>query len=57
MITGLGAFTVRVREAVPLPDPLVAVSVTVEIPTTLGVPEMEPFDGLTVNPVGRPVAP
>ena len=34
----------------------VAVTVTVELPTVVGVPEMAPVEGLRVRPDGSPVA-
>jgi hypothetical protein len=36
---------------------LVALSVTVEVPALVGVPEIKPESVFTVRPVGNPVAP
>jgi hypothetical protein len=36
---------------------LVALSVTVNVPDAVGVPEINPFALFTVNPPGNPVAP
>ena len=47
---------VRARVAVPVPPALVALSVTAETPTAVGVPVMTPVAVLTLNPAGRPVA-
>ena len=57
MITGAGAATVSVRVAVPVPPLLVALSVTVEVPEDVGVPEISPLEALTDRPEGSPVAP
>jgi hypothetical protein len=35
----------------------VALSVTVEVPAAVGVPEISPVPVLTVNPTGNPAAP
>src|SRR5271163_4646576 len=35
--------------ALPVPPPLVAVRVTLEVPAAVGVPEIKPEAGLTVN--------
>ena len=56
VITGT-AVMVRVRVAEPVPAALVALSVTVEIPAEVGVPEINPLAVLTDNPAGKPVAP
>ena len=48
---------VTVRMALPVPPPLVALSVTVELPAAVGVPEIRPVAGFTVRPPGNPVAP
>jgi hypothetical protein len=42
--------------AVPVPDALVALIETFELPVAVGVPEIRPVE-LTVRPAGRPVAP
>jgi hypothetical protein len=49
--------TVRVRLAVLVPALFVALSVTVETPAALGVPEIKPDAELTKRPEGRPDAP
>jgi len=48
---------VNVRLAPPVPPLLVALSVTVDVPTAVGVPEINPDVLLTDNPAGNPVAP
>ena len=48
---------VSVRVALPVPPLLVALSVTVEVPAAVGVPEINPVPLFTVNPAGNPVAP
>ena len=40
-----------------VPVLLVALSVTVEVPADVGVPEINPVEVFTVNPAGNPVAP
>ena len=57
VITGAGAAMVRVSVAVPVPVELVALSVTVEVPGAVGVPETRPVEVLTERPVGKLVAP
>jgi hypothetical protein len=54
--TNTGA-TVRVNVALPVPPLLVALTVTLEIPAPVGVPEIDPVVPLTVSPAGKPVAP
>ena len=56
VITG-GAVTVIVSVAVPVPKLLLALSVTVETPAAVGVPEITPVVVLTDKPLGNPVAP
>ena len=56
-ITGAGTATVSVRVALPVPVPLVALRVTVEVPATVGVPDMRPVLVLILSPAGHPVAP
>ena len=56
-ITGAGGLIVKVRVAVPVPKTLVALSVTLEVPVAVGVPEMVPVPVLTLKPAGNPVAP
>ena len=58
VITGsAGMLMVRVRGSVPVPAPLVALNVTVEVPAAVGVPEINPVPVFTDNPAGNPVAP
>ena len=47
---------VRVKVALPVPPPLVALNATVEVPAAVGVPEIKPA-ALTDKPEGNPVAP
>ncbi len=56
LITGAGGFTVRLKLAVPDPEALVAVKVTVLVPAAVGVPEIAPEVVLIDSPDGRPVA-
>jgi hypothetical protein len=56
-MTGAAAAIVSVRVALPVPPPFFAVSVTVEVPDAVGVPEINPLVLLTDNPPGNPVAP
>ena len=56
MITGCAAVTVSVRVALPVPPPLVAPNVTVEVAAAVGVPEIKPvevFDAISLpaNPL------
>jgi hypothetical protein len=48
---------VNVRLALPVPPLLLALSVTVDVPTAVGVPEINPVVLLTNKPAGSPVAP
>jgi hypothetical protein len=48
---------VSVRVAFPVPALLVALSVTVDVPGAVGVPEIKPVPVFTVKPAGNPVAP
>jgi len=48
---------VSVSVAFPVPAVLLALSVTVEIPGAVGVPEINPVVLLTDRPDGSPVAP
>jgi len=56
VITGAGGVTVNVKAALPVPVALVAPSVTVKVPATVGVPVMAPEETFTLNPAGNPVA-
>ena len=42
--------------ALPVPEELVAVTVTVEVPAADGVPEINPVLVFTESPLGNPVA-
>ena len=55
--TGGGKFTVRLRGALPVPALLVALSVTLEVPAAVGVPEIKPETVFTARPAGNPDAP
>jgi hypothetical protein len=57
VITGAATETVSVRVAWPVPVLLVALSVTVEVPAAVGVPDINPLVLLTERPAGKPVAP
>ena len=57
LMTGVAGLMVSVRVAVPVPPALVALSVTVEVPVAVGVPEIKPVLLLTESPAGNPVAP
>jgi hypothetical protein len=57
VITGAGMAMVSVKVALPVPPLFVALSVTVELPAAVGVPEINPVVLLTVSPAGKPVAP
>ena len=51
------AWTTQVKVALPLAEvPSVTVTVTVELPAVLGVPEINPVPELITRPAGRPVA-
>ena len=56
VITGGAAAMVTVSVALPVPPLLVALSVTVEVPAAVGVPEINPLTVFTVTPAGNPVA-
>jgi hypothetical protein len=47
---------VIVNSSDAVPAAFVALTVTLETPTTVGVPEIWPFDVFTTRPGGRPVA-
>src|SRR5580765_4932196 len=51
-----GDWTVNVKTAVPVPLPLVARKVMMDVPVAVGVPEILPVAVLTDNPAGNPVA-
>jgi hypothetical protein len=48
---------VIVSVALPVPALFIALSVTVEVPAAVGVPEINPVPLFTVSPAGNPVAP
>ena len=48
--------TVIVTGKLPVPAALVAVTVALNVPLTLGVPEINPLLVLTLNPAGNPLA-
>jgi hypothetical protein len=56
VIVGRAAM-VSVNVAFPVPALFVALSVTVEVPTAVGVPEINPEVVFTDRPAGNPVAP
>jgi hypothetical protein len=56
-IGGVVSTMVSVSVALPVPPPLVALSVTVDVPGDVGVPEITPVPLLTDRPAGNPVAP
>ena len=51
------ALMVNVNGPVPVPLPLVALRVMLNVPTTVGVPEIKPVDVFTVKPAGNGAAP
>ena len=57
VLTGGAGLIVSVRLALPVPPPLVALSVTVDVPAAVGVPEISPDVVFTDRPAGNPVAP
>ena len=56
LITGAAGAIVSARVAEPVPPPFVALSVTLDVPAALGVPEITPLVLFTVSPAGRPLA-
>ena len=48
--------TVNVSEEVPVPPPLVALKVILEVPATVSVPEIRPVNVFTLRPAGKPEA-
>ena len=55
VVGGVG-FMVRARIKLPVPAPLVALKVTLDVPAVVGVPEIKPVEVLMVSPAGSPVA-
>jgi hypothetical protein len=51
------ALTVNVSDPVPVPLASVALSVTIDVPAMVGVPEINPVALFTDSPVGKPEAP
>ena len=47
---------VNVKELLPVPALLVALTATLEVPVAVGVPEIRPVLVFTVRPAGKPVA-
>jgi hypothetical protein len=58
VITGIAGSEVNVSSSVEVvvTAPSLTVSVTPKLPSTVGVPEITPVAGSTLNPGGRPVA-
>ena len=56
VITGAALVIVRLRVALPVPPAFVALSVTMELPPAVGVPETNPVAVFTDKPVGKPEA-
>jgi hypothetical protein len=48
---------VNVKELLPVPALLVALTTTLEVPVAVGVPEIRPVLVFTVSHAGSPVAP
>jgi hypothetical protein len=57
LVVGTGLPIVNVSGPVPVPLALVALRVTLNTPTTVGVPEIKPVAVLIVKPAGNGVAP
>ena len=56
LVVGTGLPIVNVSGPVPVPLPFVALRVTLNTPTTVGVPEIKPVAVLTVKPAGNGAA-
>jgi hypothetical protein len=56
VITGAAELIVRVKLALAVPPELVALTVTIDVPAAVGVPEINPVVLLTASPEGKPVA-
>src|SRR5215471_10052013 len=52
----LTAVVVKANVAEPVPSAFAALNATLNVPATVGVPEMTPVVGLTESPAGNPVA-
>jgi hypothetical protein len=57
VIEGAAITTLNVSVALPAPVAFVALSVTVDVPVAVGVPEISPLLVLTLKPAGNPAAP
>ena len=56
VITGTAELIVSARLALAVPPELVALTVAIEVPAVVGVPQINPVVGLTASPGGKPVA-
>ena len=56
VITGGPSVIVIVTGRLPVPVAFVAVTVALNVPTAVGVPDTSPVEVFTVTPVGRPLA-
>ena len=56
VITGAAEVIVSVKFALAVPPELVALTVAIEVPAVVGVPQINPVVGLTASPGGKPVA-
>ena len=56
-MAGAAAEIVSVRVALPAPELLVALRVTLEVAAVVGVPEINPVEVLTDRPAGKLAAP
>ena len=56
VMTGVAGVIVSTKVAVPVPPALLALMVTLVVPTEVGVPDMRPLAALTLKPAGRPTA-
>lgn len=57
VITGAADWTARTRVAVPVPPAFVALTLTLDVPELVAVPEIKPVLAFTASPAGKPVAP
>jgi hypothetical protein len=57
VITGAAEVAVSVSAALPVPPPFVALTITLEVPAAVAVPEINPEVVFTDRPAGKPVAP
>ena len=56
VITGAAELIVTITPALPVPPELVALTVAIEVPAVVGVPEINPVVPLTASPGGKPLA-